>query len=144
MGKLNIDLGKVLATQGGNHAILVIDDSNIARKTLAKNLEYYGFETLEAGTGIEGLQTYLANKREIALVILDIVLPDVPGEKVLAKLQELDPEVKVIVCTESASTEFKQQGQQVAGVLRKPISIERLLRLIHLALGVGPATEEQG
>ena len=147
MGKLNIDLGKVLVTQGGNHAILVIDDSNIARKTLAKNLEYYGFETLEAATGIEGLQTYLANKREIALVILDIVLPDVPGEKVLAKLQELDPQVKVIVCTESASTEFKQQGQQgqqVAGVLRKPISIERLLRLIHLALGVGPATEEQG
>jgi DNA-binding NtrC family response regulator len=147
MGKLNIDLGKVLVTQGGNHAILVIDDSNIARKTLAKNLEYYGFETLEAATGIEGLQTYLANKREIALVILDIVLPDVPGEKVLAKLQELDPQVKVIVCTESASTEFKQQGQQgqqVAGVLRKPISIERLLRLIHLALGVGPAAEEQG
>ena len=48
MGKLNIDLGKVLATQGGKNAILVIDDSNIARKTLAKNLEYYGFEIFEA------------------------------------------------------------------------------------------------
>ena len=34
MGKLNIDLGNVLATQGGKQAILVIDDSNIARKTL--------------------------------------------------------------------------------------------------------------
>ena len=54
MGKLNIDLGKVLATQGGKQAILVIDDSNIARKTLAKNLEYYGFEIFEAATGIEG------------------------------------------------------------------------------------------
>ncbi|MFP6647249.1 MAG: response regulator [Candidatus Latescibacterota bacterium] len=138
MGKLNIDLGKVLATQGGKQAILVIDDSNIARKTLAKNLEYYGFEIFEAATGIEGLQTYLAKKREIALVVLDIVLPDVPGEKVLAKLQELDPEVKVIVCTESASTEFKQQGKKVAGVLRKPISIDRLLKVLHLALGTSP------
>ncbi|HJP29135.1 MAG TPA: response regulator [Candidatus Latescibacteria bacterium] len=142
MGKLNIDLGKVLATQGGNHAILVIDDSAIARKTLAKNLEYYGFDVFEAESGIEGLQSYLANKREIAIVILDIVLPDVPGERILAKLQELDPEVKVIVCTESASTEFKQQGQKVAGVLRKPISTDKLLRVLHLALGMSPNTED--
>lgn len=138
MGKLNTDLGKVLATQGGKQAILVVDDSNIARKTLAKNLEYYGFEVFEAASGVEGLQTYLAKKREIALVVLDIVLPDVPGEKILAKLQELDPEVKIIVCTESASTEFKRQGQKVAGVLRKPISMDRLLKVLHLALGTSP------
>ena len=138
MGKLNIDLGKVLATQGGKHAVLVIDDSTIARKTLAKNLEYYGFEVIEAASGIEGLQTYLARKRDIAIVVLDIVLPDVPGEKILAKLQELDPEVKVIVCTESASTEFKQQGQKVAGVLRKPVSTDRLLKVLHLALSASP------
>ncbi len=142
MGKLNIDLGKVLATQGGKHAILVIDDSNIARKTLAKNLEYYGFETFEAASGIEGLQSYLAHKRDIALVILDIVLPDVPGEKILAKLQQLDPAVKVIVCTESASTEFKQKGQKVAGVLRKPISTDRLLKVLHLTLGGGASTTD--
>lgn len=141
MGKLNIDLGKVLATQGGNSAILVIDDSAIARKTLAKNLEYYGFDVIEAASGIEGLQTYLARKREIAIVLLDIVLPDVPGEKVLAKLQELDPDVKVVVCTESASTEFKQQGQKVVGVLRKPISMDRLLKVLHLALGASPDSD---
>jgi DNA-binding NtrC family response regulator len=144
MGKLNIDLGKVLATQGGQHAILVIDDSNIARKTLAKNLEYYGFEIFEAASGIEGLQSYLANKRDIAIVILDIVLPDVPGEKVLAKLQELDPDVKVVVCTESASTEFKQQGHKVAGVLIKPISMDRLLKVLHLTLVGGSDTANGG
>jgi DNA-binding NtrC family response regulator len=139
MGRLNIDMSKILATQGGKQAILVIDDSAIARKTLTKNLEYYGFEVFEAGAGIEGLQTFLAKKREIALVILGYVLPDVPGDKILAKLIQLDPEVKVVVCTESASTEFKQQGQKVAGVLRKPISIDRLLKVLHLALGLGPA-----
>ncbi|HIG18954.1 MAG TPA: response regulator [Candidatus Handelsmanbacteria bacterium] len=41
--------------QGGKQAILVTDDSNIARKTMAKNLEYYGFETFEAPSGTEGL-----------------------------------------------------------------------------------------
>jgi DNA-binding NtrC family response regulator len=111
---------------------------------MAKNLEYYGFETFEAASGIEGLQTYLAKKRKIAMVVLDLVLPDVPGEKILAKLQEFDPEVKVIVCTESASTEFKQTGQQVAGVLRKPISMDRLLRVLHLALGGSPNTDGDG
>jgi len=59
-------------------------------------------------------------------------------------LQQLDPEVKVIVCTESASTEFKQTGQQVAGVLRKPISTDRLLKVLHLALGGSPSDGGEG
>ena len=101
MGKLNIDLGKVLATQGGKQAILVTDDSNIARKTMAKNLQYYGFETFEAPSGTEGLQTYLAQKREIAMVVLDLVL-----------------------C--------------------KPISMDRLLRVLHLTLGGSPNTDGDG
>lgn len=105
MGKLNIDLGKVLATQGGKQAILVTDDSNIARKTMAKNLQSYGSETFEAPSGTEGLQTYLAKKREIAMVVLDLVLPD---------------------------------------VLRKPISMDRLLRVLHLALGGSPNTDGDG
>ena len=133
MGKLNIS--KVLATQGGKQAVLVIDDSAIARTTLSRNLEYYGFEVIEADAGIAGLKLFLERQREIAIVILDMVLEDVQGEVVLAKLQQLDPEVKVVVCTESASTEFKQTGQKVAGVLRKPIATDRLLKVIHLALG---------
>lgn len=144
MSRLNVDISKILATQGGKQALLVIDDSAIARKSLARNLEYYGFEVFEAGGGIEGLQTFLAKRRQIALVILDLVLPDVKGEVVLKKLQELDPQVKVVVFTESASTEFKQTGQKVAGVLRKPISIDRLLKVLHLALGLGPGTARDG
>jgi len=142
MGKLNIDIRKVLATQGGKQAVLVIDDSAIARKTLSRNLEYYGFEVIEADAGIAGLKLFLERQREIAIVILDMVLEDVQGDVVLAKLQQLDPEVKVVVCTESASTEFKQTGQKVAGVLRKPIATDRLLKVIHLALGGSAADVE--
>ena len=142
MGKLNINISKVLATQGGKQAVLVIDDSAIARKTFSRNLEYYGFEVIEADAGIAGLKLFLERQREIAIVILDMVLEDVQGEVVLAKLQQLDPEVKVVVCTESASTEFKQTGQKVAGVLRKPIATDRLLKVIHLALGGSAADVE--
>jgi len=142
MGKLNINISKVLATQGGKQAVLVIDDSAIARKTLSRNLEYYGFEVIEADAGIAGLKLFLERQREIAIVILDMVLEDVQGEVVLAKLQQLDPEVKVVVCTESASTEFKQTGQKVAGVLRKPIATDQLLKVIHLALGGSAADVE--
>ena len=96
MGKLNIDIRKVLATQGGKQAVRVIDDSAIARKTLSRNLEYYGFEVIEADAGIAGLKLFLERQREIAIVILDMVLEDVQGEAVLAKLQQLDERLAII------------------------------------------------
>ncbi|MEE2659511.1 MAG: response regulator [Candidatus Latescibacterota bacterium] len=138
MGKLNVDMGKILATQGGKNEILVIDDSSIARKTVAQNLKYYGFDVMEADSGIGGLKTYLSKQRQIALVILSLTLSDVPGVAILAKLREKDPDAKVVVITESTSTEFKQADEgEVAGVLRKPISTDRLLKVIHLALAEG-------
>jgi len=118
-------------------AILVIDDQPIARSTLRRQLEYYGFTVMEAGTAIEGLRLYYQEKAKIGLVFLDMSLPDLPGEEAFARLRKLDPQSKVALCSEELATELKGQSTfaGAVGVIKKPVRTDRLLAVVRKALG---------
>jgi DNA-binding NtrC family response regulator len=118
-------------------AILVIDDQPIARSTLRRQLEYYGFEVMEADTAIAGLRTYHQERARIGLVFLDLGLPDLSGEETFARLRKLDPQAKVALCSEEAATEVKAQEvfQGALGVIKKPVRTDRLLAMVRKAFG---------
>lgn len=65
--------------------ILVIEDNSDAREGLAALLRISGHEVLEAATGTEGIE--IAVKHSPAVVLLDIVLPDVDGHEVARQLR---------------------------------------------------------
>lgn len=115
--------------------ILVIDDQAIARSTIRRQLEYYGFEVLEGASALEGLRLFYQERARIGLVLLDLVLPDLSGQETLSRLRRLDPQVKVALCTEEMATETKaqEQYQDVLGVIRKPIRTDRLLAVVRKA-----------
>lgn len=69
-----------------NKAILIIDDEVQIRRLLEISLSTYGFSTLFASTGKEGLVA--AATHSPALVILDLGLPDMDGMKLLQSLRE--------------------------------------------------------
>ncbi|MBI2502955.1 MAG: response regulator [Candidatus Latescibacteria bacterium] len=127
----------VNAPQAAGKAILVIDDQPIARSTLRRQLEYYGFAVLEGATAIEGLRLFYQERARIGLVLLDLGLPDLSGEETFARLRKLDPQVKVALCSEEAATEVKAQEafQGALGVIKKPVRTDRLLAVVRKALG---------
>jgi two-component system chemotaxis response regulator CheY len=127
--------GKLRLPKIGPRTILVVEDQAIARSTIRRQLEYYKYEVVEGATGAQGLQVFQQKQSYIDLVLLDLSLPDIPAEQVLARLRALDPEVKVVVCTEQTLAEGRPELKDVVGVLRKPIRTDRLLALLHLALG---------
>ena len=116
--------------------ILVIDDQGIARKTIRRMLEYHGYTVLEAADGREALEIFQREQAAIGLVVLDLTLPDTSGEKMLARLRVLAPQVKVAVCTDQTVSELKHQDEfrEVVGVLRKPVRTDRLLATVRQAL----------
>lgn len=118
------------------HQILVIDDQPIARTTLRRTLEYYHYAVLEAADGKEALRIFHQHRPHIGLVLLDLSLPDAPGERVLAALRTLDPKVRVAVCTDQSAVELKGKDEfkDVVGVLRKPVSTDRLLAVVRRGL----------
>ena len=70
----------------GDHTILVVDDNEDNRELLARRLAQEGFRVDEASSGSEALARVAAGRRP--LVLLDIIMPEMSGLEVLARLRE--------------------------------------------------------
>ena len=127
---MNVQIGKI------TKSVLVIEDQAIARKTMCQQLEYYGYKVLEASTGKEGLQLFNQHKTDVGMVLLDLSLPDVSSDQMLAALRTLESNVKVAVCTDESLTESKskEEFKDLVGILKRPVRTDRLLALLHKGL----------
>ena len=77
--------------------ILVVEDEESIRFLLRQNLEYEGYEVLEAADGELGLK--LAETESPDLVLLDLMLPKMSGMEVCKRLRETGNEVPIVMLT---------------------------------------------
>jgi DNA-binding NtrC family response regulator len=121
--------------------ILVIDDEELIRETLAEYLTQQGYEVVACGSGEEGLER--AARQPFAIVLCDMQLPGIDGLCVLERLQQLSPETSVLLITAFATVENAVEAFQRGAhdYLMKPILLEevagkirRLFAMRELAL----------
>lgn len=120
----------------GEETLLIVDDELSVADFARSALEEGGYRILQAATGEEALELYLGKSREISLVILDLNMPGMGGEKCLETLRVVDPEVRVLVASGYAT---KEQAQCIidlgaAGFIGKPYRIEAILKEVRLAI----------
>ena len=77
--------------------ILVIDDDEPIREVLRGILEAAGHEVLEAADGESGIELHRSHRP--ALVIADIIMPEMDGLEVIRELRRTSPDVKVMAVT---------------------------------------------
>lgn len=122
-----------------NAKVLIVDDSSLARRTVRLLLEELGHTVEEASDGAQALERYFINRHD--LVILDMVMNGMYGLEVLAKMRELNGEVRVIVATADIqkSTQEQVRAAGAAAFVNKPINRQELTRVVTavLAGGVG-------
>lgn len=106
--------------------ILIVDDSSLARRTTRAALEELGHSVEEAVDGAQALERYFLNRHD--LVILDMVMTGMYGLEVLAKMRELNPDVRVIVVTADIqqSTQDQVKAAGAAAFINKPINRQAL------------------
>jgi two-component system cell cycle sensor histidine kinase/response regulator CckA len=82
------------------------------------------------------LEVYQGHRGEIALVVLDVVMPQMGGQECLRRLREMDPQVKVLISTgytaESLAQELMAEG--ALGVVEKPFRIHDFAVTMRKAL----------
>jgi CheY-like chemotaxis protein len=124
-------------------SILLVDDEQIVRRSVARRLRQAGFEVTEAADGQEALQSY--RHRPCTLVLLDLDMPGLDGETTHARLAELDPAVRVVYATGYADVNRAAQirAQGALALLEKPYDIEELVELAaQVVEGVDPDASE--
>ena len=71
--------------------VLVIDDDMSVRQIVSKMLASLGFSVIDAAGGRQGLRALEQRAHEIALVLLDMTMPDMDGEETLRAIRKLSP-----------------------------------------------------
>jgi len=122
--------------------ILVVDDNQEFVGLIRKILERKDFNVSIALDGKTAIEKALSDVPE--LVLLDLKLPDIPGEEVLKRIKEIDKDIAVIVITgyggEQVAVEMMRKG--AIDFLSKPIEHELLLSSIKNALEIREAQIE--
>ena len=121
----------------GEGTILISDDVTEIRELAASILERFGYRTLATEDGKETVELYEQHKDEIAMVVLDLVMPGWSGEKTLEALKRINPGVKVLIAsgysTDSVNEKLLALG--IDGFLQKPYTVAELLgdvnRVLH-------------
>jgi two-component system cell cycle sensor histidine kinase/response regulator CckA len=108
--------------------VLLVDDSDTLLEVGSQILEVLGYKVLVAGSGKEAIEVYENNREKIALVILDIVMPEMGGGETYDRLKEISPEIKVLLLSgfsiNGEATEILNRGCD--GFIQKPFNIKKL------------------
>jgi len=126
-------------TAGAGEVVLLVEDDDALRRAARRVLGRAGYEVRVAANGQEGLETYIAARNEIDVIVTDMVMPRMGGRELLAAIRNEGDLVPFVLT--SGYLEQTHEGDQRAppGVvyLPKPWSIEDLLRGVRRSLDLG-------
>jgi two-component system OmpR family response regulator len=130
-------------TDGGARVLVVDDEPNIT-ELVAMALRYEGFQVKTAASGRAAITA--VTQFSPALVILDVMLPDIDGIEVLKRLNSSGAKVPIIFLTAKDATEDKVHGLTIGGddYVTKPFSIEELMARVRVVLRRHGNSSESG
>jgi PAS domain S-box-containing protein len=116
--------------------ILIVDDEEIVRNVTSRLLRSFGFKTLLAADGIDGVSQFKQHSGEITAVLLDLTMPGLDGEAVFRQLRALRTDVPVLLMSgyneQEAVSRF--ESKELAGFLQKPFTVEQLASKLRAIL----------
>ncbi len=119
--------------------VLLVDDEETVRSVGKRMLERLGLTVITAVNGRQAVDIFTENKEEIALIILDITMPEMTGEEAYREIRRLSSDVAVIMSSgyTEQETSARFSGKGVNGFIQKPYTLgvlrERLGTLFDAA-----------
>ena len=83
----------------GNENILFVDDEAPIAKMGSKVLEQLGYSVTSRTSSVEALELFKSKPQAFDLVISDMTMPNMTGDKLAGELMKIRPDISVILCT---------------------------------------------
>jgi len=130
------EIPKVATESKASATVLLVDDEQLLIDVGSQMLEAMGHRVMTAEGGEQALKVYAAQREQIDLVILDMMMPDLDGRDTFKALKEIDPAVKVLLSSgyslDGQATEILDMGCR--GFIQKPFNMQELSEKISTVL----------
>ncbi|HVP84793.1 MAG TPA: ATP-binding protein [Rhizomicrobium sp.] len=124
----------------GQDTILLVEDEEAVRSFAARALRMRGYNVLEADGGEEALAIMEKQAGEIALVISDVVMPNMDGPTLVRAVRRLRPDMKVMFMSGYAEEAFRRNEEKAEDFhfLPKPFGLKQLAAKVKEVLSGTP------
>ncbi len=118
---------------GGLERLLLVDDEEGIIVVEKQILERLGYHITSRTSSIEALEVFKANPDKFDLVITDMSMPKMSGDKLAVELIKIRPDIPVLLCTgfSESMTDEKIKYLGIKGLLMKPIVIKDLAKKLR-------------
>jgi PAS domain S-box-containing protein len=120
--------------RGTGETVLVVDDEAPIRDITRRTLEAFGYRVAVAADGSEAMAVFAERQDEIAVVLLDMMMPVMDGPATIEALLRLNPAVRIIGASGLAASDTGSRSAGVRHFLDKPYTAGTLLQAIHKTL----------
>ena len=120
----------------GGERILVVDDEAMIVKLTSRILEKLGYTVISSNSSLEALEMIRKTPEAFDLVITDMTMPHLTGDKLTHKILKIRPELPVIICTGYSSRVNKDTFAETgaSALLMKPVNRKKLSGIVRAVL----------
>ena len=124
----------------GTETVLLVEDDSQLRQLTSSVLADCGYKVLVAGGTEEGLALCKANRKEIQLLVTDVVMPGMNGRQLAEQILQISPQAKVLYVSGYTSNAIVHYGILDTGLwfLPKPFSLSALVAKVREVLDAVP------
>ena len=124
-----------LAPTGSGRVLLVDDEVQVLDLTY-QMLKRLGYEVRAFASSTEALSAFRESPRAFDLVLTDMTMPDITGDKLAEEILHLRPGIPVIMCTGFSERLSREKAREIgiADYILKPVIMKHLAQAIHKAL----------
>ncbi len=128
--------GEPGAIERGDETILLVEDEEPVRDIGKTSLEHYGYTVVTAENGEKALEIYREKGDEIALVLLDLIMPGMGGKRCLEEILSLDPRARVVIASGVAEADSREEMVKAGArdFIDKPFDVAQMLSVARKVL----------
>lgn len=120
----------------GAETVLLVEDEDAVRLLLQRSLENCGYKVLSTAHSIDAIELMKKHQNEVAVVVTDLILPEIGGSQLASKLREISPKIRVIFISGYSDEAVQPTGITTAAdaFLQKPFTPNHLAETIRTVL----------